>query len=239
MTDQPADPALLARLSGLRDRVAAAAADSSRSPGTVRILLATKTVAPEVIAVALAAGFTLIGENRVQEVVDKAPALAAWHPQTHFIGHLQSNKIGQLLPLVSCVQTVDSASIAGRLDARCAAAARVLDVLVQVNVSGEDSKFGVTVARAPELAEEIVGRANLRLCGYMTIGLNSPDLPAVRAGYSELADLRDRLLARPGFGSATELSMGMSADYPTAIAAGATIVRIGSGAFGARPRPVV
>lgn len=249
-SDAPAD-VLRGRLAEIRERVDAAAVAAGRAPADVRILLATKSQDAATIATAVAAGFPLIGENRVQEVVHKAAALAELLPgvelERHFIGHLQSNKINQLVPLVSCVQTVDSAELAGKLAIRAADDGRRLPVLAQVNVSGEVTKSGVPPERVFELVEAIAAHDALDLRGLMTIGLNSPDAGAVRAGYELLASLRDEIRALAGgragsrtgarIGERTELaalSMGMSNDYELAIAAGATIVRIGSAAFGPR-----
>ncbi len=237
------DGALRRALTEIRDRVAAAAVASGRAPDAVSVLLATKTRTASVIAEAVRAGFPLIGENRVQEVVEKAPELADLLSDTafsrHFIGHLQSNKVNRLLPLIDCVQTVDSAALAAKLAARAHADARRLDVFAQINVSHESSKSGVSPSNAEALVSAIADHAELRLRGLMTIGLNSPDTERVRAGYAELAGLRDRLAGRwadqPAMTSFGELSMGMSGDFEIAIAAGATMVRIGSAAFGARP----
>ncbi len=217
---------VLAVLTSLRERVDAAAVRSGRRPGEVRILLATKTQPAETIIEALQAGFTLIGENRVQEVLDKAAALEPYKPESHFIGHLQKNKINQVLRYVSCIESVDSLELARKLSRDD----RVLDVMMQVNVSGETSKFGFDPESAAAAAREIAELPGLKLRGYMTIGLNSPDLGAVKAGYLQLARLRDEV-ALP---EARELSMGMSGDFEIAIEAGATIVRLGSAVFGAR-----
>lgn len=241
------DADLVQRLHDLRDRVAAAAIAAGRRPEDVQILLATKTQPAATIAAAVSAGFTLIGENRVQEVTAKADELVELLPgirfRRHFIGHLQSNKINQLLPLVDCVESVDSADLAAKLARRVAADGRRLDVLAQVNVSGEDTKAGVPPERVFELVEAIATHDALHLRGLMTIGLNSPDVGAVGAGYRLMASLRDEICAlsggsRGGPGAARVLpvlSMGMSNDFELAIAAGATEVRIGSAAFGARP----
>lgn len=232
---------LLARLDDLQKRVAAAAVAAGRVPSEVRILLATKTQPAGTIAAAIRAGFPLIGENRAQEVLSKRAELAELLPDTafdqHFIGHLQSNKINQVIPLVSCVQSVDSAELAGKLANRAAADGRRLDVLAQLNVSGEPTKAGVPPERAFELVEAIAAHDSLNLRGLMTIGLNSPDQSAVRGGYELLASLGQEIRALSGETQRhqlTELSMGMSGDFEVAIAAGATIVRIGSAAFGPR-----
>lgn len=241
MSDQAVGGAVAERLSRARERVASAAVEAGRDPASVRILLATKTVPPPVIREAFAAGATLIGENRVQEVLAKAAELSDVPHETHFIGHLQSNKVNQLLPHIQCVQTLDTAALASRLQGRLEAIDRRLDVLIQVNVSGEPTKSGVHPDAVRELAAAVADAPRLVLRGFMTIGLNSPDRAAVRAGYRRLAQIRDRALAQgwPAAAAATELSMGMSGDYPDAIAEGATIVRLGSAVFGPRagPRP--
>ncbi|WP_420121260.1 YggS family pyridoxal phosphate-dependent enzyme [Nakamurella sp.] len=225
-----------ARLADVRGRVRAAALAAGRDPAQIRILLATKTLPPAVIRAAIAAGGTLIGENRVQEVLAKADELADVPHETHFIGHLQSNKVTMVLPHISCLQTLDSAALADRLQARLETMDRGLDVLVQVNVSGEATKSGVPPAEVADLVAAIARHPRLVLRGFMTIGLNSPDRAAVRRGYAELAGIRARAAAEgwPGAAVATELSMGMSGDYADAIAEGATIVRLGSAVFGPR-----
>lgn len=236
-TAPDAPPGLVDRLQALRDGVAAAAASSGRAAGDVQILLATKTIDPPVIRAAIAAGFDLIGENRVQEVVAKADDLADLPHHTHLIGHLQSNKVNAVLDHVECVQTVDAVALAERLDRRCSVLDRTLDVMVQVNVSGEQSKSGIAPSEVDALAEAVGRLERLRLIGFMTIGLRSDDRSAVRAGYAELAGIRDRVLASgaPGTAEARHLSMGMSGDYADAIAEGATMIRVGSAVFGARP----
>lgn len=227
---------MLGRLRAVADQAGAAAVASGRHPGDVRLLLATKTIEPARILRVMGAGQTLIGENRVQEVVAKAPELAAVAHECHLIGHLQGNKVNQVLPYVSCVQTVDSAALARRLNARAELLQRTLDVLIQVNVSGEASKSGVSFDDLPALLAEVGQHPALRISGYMTIGLNSPDLDAVRAGYRALTAFRDAALVRglDGAEGATELSMGMSADFAAAIAEGASMVRVGSAVFGRR-----
>ena len=233
----PADDPILQRLSRVRAEVDAAATAVGRSPSEVALLLATKTQPAKRIISALRAGYTLIGENRVQEVVTKAAELASIPHQTHFIGHLQANKINQLLEHVSCLETLDSADLARRLDTRLDARDRRLDVLIQVNVSGEPTKSGVSPDRTLELLASTAEFDRLTVRGFMTVGLNSCDRSAVRAGYRMLAQLRDSAINDrvPGAENATELSMGMSGDFADAVAEGATIVRLGSAVFGPRP----
>lgn len=219
---------LRANLAAVTGRIAAACSEAGRLPGEVRVLLATKTVTPQRILTAIDAGFSLIGENRVDEVLAKAEALSATEHQMHFIGHLQSNKISAVLPHLDCLETLDSPQLAAKLERRLAGTDRVLDVYLQVNVSGEDSKSGVMPGQAAELAAAVANCEHLNAAGLMTIGLNSPDRAAVREGYAQLRGLRDELV--PG----GQLSMGMSGDLETAIAEGATIVRLGRAVFGNR-----
>jgi len=235
----PGDP-ILQRLQRVAAEISKAAVEAGREPADVRLMLATKTQSAERIGTVLRAGYSLLGENRVQEVIAKADELAAFPHEMHFIGHLQANKVNQLIDHITCLQTLDTADLAGRLDSRLESRDRQLDVLIQVNVSGEDTKSGVTPDRALELVAAIARFPRLTVRGFMTIGLNSPDMSAVRAGYRQLAELRDAAIAQgvPGGQNATELSMGMSGDFAVAIAEGATIVRLGSAVFGQRATPV-
>jgi pyridoxal phosphate enzyme (YggS family) len=137
------------------------------------------------------------------------------------------------------VQSVDSPALAERLARRCADLDRTLDVLVQVNVSGEPTKHGAAPQDALDVVRAVAGHDRLRLRGFMTIGANTTDERAVRAGYALLRDLRDKVAgsAEPGTADAVELSMGMSRDLEAAVAEGATVVRVGTAVFGARPAP--
>lgn len=223
------------QIAAVRRRVADAAVAAGRAPGDVELLLATKTLPDDAVRAAVLAGGTLIGENRVQELLAHGAAVADLRPRIHLIGHLQSNKVGALLERsqVACVQSVDSREIADRLSRRCAALGRDLDVMVQVNVSGEATKSGVTPDEAPALAAAVAGLPRLRLVGFMTVGLNSPDRAAVRSGYARLRQVRDVVVG--DLPQARHLSMGMSGDLELAVAEGATIVRVGTAVFGARP----
>ena len=234
--------AISAAIAQVTDRIGAACAAAGRDPRDVALVVATKTVTTERTVEAVRAGAVLLGESRVQDIAAKAPTLAALaeRPRVHMIGRLQSNKINALLragDVVTCVETVDSLSLAQALGSRAAAAGRILDVLVQVNVSGEETKAGATPDDAVALATAVAVVPGLRLRGLMTIGANSRDAVLVRAGYARLRELRDAVLASgaPGTEEATELSMGMSADLELAIAEGATIVRVGTAILGARP----
>lgn len=235
-------PAISAAIAQVTARIEDACAAARRDPRDVALVVATKTVTTDRTVEAVQAGALLLGESRVQDIAAKAPTLAALaeRPRVHMIGRLQSNKINALLragDVVTCLETVDSLALAQALGSRVAAAGRIIDVLVQVNVSGEETKAGATPDDAVALATAVAVVPGLRLRGLMTIGLNSPDADAVRAGYARLRELRDAVLASgaPGTEDATELSMGMSADLELAIAEGATIVRVGTAILGARP----
>ncbi len=243
------DAAVAERLARVRVRIAAAEVAAGRPTGSVRLLLATKTLdAPTVRAALLAdmagaattagrARRVLVGENRVQELVVKAPELTDLSPELHLIGPLQSNKVNAALRWASCVQSVDSLDLAERLARRSTETDRTLDVLVQVNVSGEPTKHGVAPELAAELARAVATTDGLRLRGFMTIGANTRDEGTVRAGYAALRRIRDEITTSgaPGTAEAAELSMGMSRDLEMAITEGATIVRVGTAVFGPRP----
>lgn len=224
------------RWGAVQHRVAAAARDAGRDPRDVAILLASKTMPVAVVRAAALAGATLLGENRVQELVAKAPELVDLAPTWHVIGPLQSNKVNAALRWATCVQTVGDLALATRLSRRCEAVERDLDVMVQVNVSGEPTKAGVAPQTAVDLALAVGGLPRLRLTGLMTIGARSDDPAPVRAGFALLRGLRDEIAASgaPGCGEVTELSMGMSGDLELAVAEGATVVRVGSAVFGPR-----
>ncbi|MEZ0447293.1 YggS family pyridoxal phosphate-dependent enzyme [Cellulomonas sp. ICMP 17802] len=241
MGDAPDRHTIAGRLAEVRRRVAAAAVTAGRDPADVRILLATKTQPAELVRAALAADRdaraadpalapVLVGENRVQELVAKGPELAGL-AGLHLIGPLQSNKVNAAVRWASCIESVATRELAERLSARTTDA---LDVYVQVNVSGEATKHGVAPDDAVALARSVAALPRLRVAGLMTVGARSDDPGAVRAGYALLRSLRDEIVAA-GTQTATELSMGMSGDLELAIAEGATLVRVGSAVFGARP----
>lgn len=223
------------RFAELRARIDRLTHEAGRDD-SVDILLAVKTHSAATIRGAIEAGGQLIGHNRAQELIATEPDLADIDHETHFIGMLQSNKVNQVLRHATCVQSVHTARLAERLARAAANRERTLDVYVQVNTSGEETKSGVAPEAATDLAAHVGTLPNLRLRGLMTIGTNSPDAGVVRASYDALAALRDEILSSgdPGTDRARELSMGMSGDLPIAIAAGATMVRVGSALFGER-----
>ena len=225
-----------AAIARTRQRIEDAALAAHRDPTDIRLLLAVKGQPADVVREAVEAGGSLLGHNRAQELAALAPLLADLPHEAHFIGHLQSNKVNLVLPWVQCVQSVDRPALATRLDRRASRAGRLLDVFVEVNTSGEATKFGAPPAEALALVAAVAACPRLRLRGLMTIGANSADLGMVRASFEQLAQLRDDVLASglPGTSEARELSMGMSADLELAVAAGSTMVRVGTAVFGAR-----
>jgi PLP dependent protein len=236
---EPVAAEIRSNLASVNGRIESACASAGREPGEVRLLLATKTVEPARVRIAIEAGADLVAENRVQEVRPKFEALSDLDYERHFIGHLQSNKINALVPYVSCIQSLDRLSLARKLQKRLEREGETREVLLQVNTSREDSKFGLDPEALESFAEEVSRLDALRIRGLMTIGLFTDDLELARPGLRLLRELRDRVRERglKGVGM-EELSMGMSSDLEVAIEEGATIVRVGSAVFGSRPPAV-
>lgn len=230
-------PDVVANLAAVRRRIDDAARAAGRDPSEIALLLAVKGQPVATVRAAVAAGCPLLGHNRAQELVATAPLLADLPHEMHFIGHLQSNKVTQVLPWVTCVESVDRPALLLRLDRAAGRAGRVLHVFLQINTSGEATKFGAAPQDALALAAAVGACPNLRLRGLMTIGANTSDETAVGRSFQALADLRDAVVAsgEPGTGAARELSMGMSRDLEAAVAAGSTLVRVGTAVFGPRP----
>lgn len=225
-------------LATVRQRINTACERAGRSPDEVRLLLATKTVDPGRIRLAIEAGATLVAENRVQEVRPKFEALQDLDYERHFIGHLQSNKINALVPYVSCIQSVDRWSLARKLQNRLDREGRQMEILLQVNTSGEESKFGLQPGDLPDFARRVAGLDALKVRGLMTIGLFAVDPEHARPSLRRLRELRDEVREMNLDGVAMdELSMGMSGDMEVAIEEGATIVRVGTAVFGKRDTP--
>lgn len=225
-------------LGRLRDRIGDAAARSGRSPQEVRLVLVTKTVSPERVCEAIAAGQRDLGENKVQEGRGKAEALAGEPVRWSMIGHLQSNKVKDVLRFADEVQSLDRLSLAAALEKRLQHLGRGLDVLVQVNTSDEASKYGLVPEEVPGFLSELARFDALRPRGFMTLARFTPDTDEVRRCFRLLRAVRDRARQEAPQGEAlAELSMGMSGDFEVAIEEGATVVRVGQAVFGARPLP--
>ncbi len=217
-----------------------AAIAAGRLPDTVRVLAVSKTQPIDVIHAALEAGITALGENYAQEFKDKASRLTSGAlPNTaewHFIGHLQTNKVKMIAPYVSCIHSVDSARLAQEISKAASALGRTIDVLLQVNTSGEESKSGCEPHEIYALAEAALKEPNIRVRGLMTIAAFSDDAEFVRPMFRLLRSLRDELRTRFPETSFDELSMGMSGDYAAAIQEGSTIIRVGTAIFGEREK---
>ena len=214
------------RLSAVRSRIAAACEHAGRAPSDVTLVAVTKTHPIEVVGEAVEAGLTDLGENRAQEFVPKAEAAAAigLSPRWHFIGHLQRNKVRQVLPHAVVLHSVDSERLIAEIERR---ATRPLACYLEVNVSGEASKAGIAPDALPSLLRAASEATNVELAGLMTVAPRVDDPEQVRPVFQRLRELAQ------SHGLAG-LSMGMTDDYAVAIEEGATVVRVGRAIFGDR-----
>lgn len=222
-------------------RIHNAAEAAGRDPSEIKLLLATKTRSVEEINYALSLGYGLIGENRAQELVEKAPHLSnslnneIMPRETHFIGTLQGNKVNEVTQIADTIQTVDRIRIARRIHNYALKNHLKRSILIQVNCSGEESKQGLAPDELLPFLKELTPFTTLTVRGLMTIGLNSDNPDAVRKGFALLRQLKEKAQAEGLLSAdANELSMGMSGDLELAIAEGATIIRVGSDIFGPR-----
>lgn len=227
------------RLAQIQQRIADACARAGRAPGSVVLLPVSKTFDVDAIREAMALGLNRFGENKTQEIRQKAAALAGQGLEWVLIGHLQTNKSKDAARDATEVQSLDRPDLAEALHRRLLNEGRTLDVLVQVKTSAEPSKFGMAVEDVPAFLRRIAAEfPTLKVKGLMTLAVNSPDPEAVRACFRALRELRDRLRAEDIAGiSLDRLSMGMSGDFELAIEEGSTEVRIGTAIFGARTYP--
>lgn len=222
-------------LQEIRTRIRAAAERVDRNPEDITLVAVTKTQPVERIREAIAAGVTHMGENRVQEFEAKKPHLTDLDVTYHMIGHLQTNKVKTVVPDFHWIHSVDRVKLGREIQKHAEKLDRHVDVLIQVNTSGEDSKFGTTPKKTEALVRQIAEFPNIRIHGLMTIAAFLDDAEAVRPMFRQLKQLADRIrdLALPNV-NMTHLSMGMTNDYEVAIEEGATMVRIGTAIFGAR-----
>ena len=216
-------------------RIASACSRSGHPSSGVTLVAVTKTVPVERIRAAVEAGFTVLGENRVQEAAPKIAELGRERAGWHLIGPLQSNKAARAIDLFDVVETVHSIALARRLDRVAADHGRAeVPVLIEVNVDADPGKSGYEVGRVEADLVELVDLLRLRLLGLMTVGRLTTDPEQARPTFRRLRELSERLRARePRLGDA--LSMGMSDDFEVAVEEGATIVRLGRVIFGERP----
>lgn len=226
---------IAANLTTVRQRIASACARAGRDPASVRLLPVSKTVDEARIRMAVAADCHELGENKVQEAQHKAEAMVDLDVHWSVIGHLQTNKARYVARFASEFQALDSLRVAEALDRRLQAEGRALDVLVQVNTSGEASKFGLPPEDVARFVSALPAFTSLRVRGLMTLAVFSADPARVRPCFVRLRELRARLRQQAPAGVAMEeLSMGMSGDFELAIEEGATVVRVGQAIFGAR-----
>lgn len=224
-------------LSQVRARIESAARASGRDPASVRLVAVSKTQPARAVREAYAAGQRDFGENYVQELVQKAEELRdLTELRWHLIGHLQRNKAKQVAALLQLMHTVDSAPLAHELARRVAANAdgRRLSVLIEVSIAGEEQKHGVAPENLAELCDAVEALPALALSGLMCVPPLGPDPAATRPYFEKLAALREQHGGRTRL---PELSMGMTHDLEQAVAAGATLVRVGTAIFGARAYP--
>lgn len=222
------------RLNGIRERIGAACGRCGRSPESVTIVAVAKTHGPDAVCEAAAAGIEIVGENRVQEAQQKiaqCPSTLRWH----MVGHLQSNKSAIAVMLFDMIHSVDSAKLLERLDSDAGEAGKRLPVCIEVNVSGESSKFGLAPDAVPAVLRVAQGLSRVDVVGLMTIPPFTPDPEGARQFFRRLRECRDRWREECGAGLDT-LSMGMSHDFDVAIEEGATMIRLGTALFGERPR---
>jgi pyridoxal phosphate enzyme (YggS family) len=229
----------------VRQRIASAAVRSGRSADDVILVAVTKTHAPEEMQEAIIGGCTDIGENKVQEITDKYDIMGSWAEKNekkpnikwHMIGHLQRNKVKYIMDKVCLIHSVDSLRLAEEISRRAEAAGGTMDVLIQVNAAGEDSKFGTSSDEAEGLVRETREKCRgVRVRGLMSIAPAADDPEDIRRYFREVKQIYDRIAGDGAAGGSdfSILSMGMTGDYEVAVEEGSTLVRVGTGIFGPR-----
>ena len=231
----PTYESFVSRADAVRDEIRAACQQAGRDPESVELLAVTKTHGPWAPAYAARYGLRGVGENRVQEAIEKIPQVDPSAPPLRWelIGHLQSNKARVAAAHFQRVQSVDSIKLLTRLDRAAAEVGHQLAVLLQINAGNDPAKFGADLADSPALLEHALACEHLQIDGLMTIAPLSDDLAVAERTFANLRTLRDDLSARFAI-PLKELSMGMSGDLAAAIAAGSTQVRVGTALFGSR-----
>jgi pyridoxal phosphate enzyme (YggS family) len=226
-------------LHDVRTRIDAAASRAGRAPGDVRLVAVSKTFSADHVRGAHAAGQRDFGENKVQEALQKISETADIQVRWHLIGHLQSNKAKKAAGPFACIHSIDSIELLARLDAAAAGEGASPEILVQVDLAGEATKFGADVSAARRLLDAALAARAVRLAGLMLIPPWNEDQEQTRPWFVRLRELRDRWLAEGVPAAALRhLSMGMSHDFEAAIEEGATLVRVGTAIFGKRT-PVI
>ena len=225
-------------IESVRNRIEAAAAAAGRLPGEITLVAASKTNSAERVAEAIAAGITVCGENRVQEMLEKKSLGAYDGAQLHFIGHLQKNKVRQVVGQCALIQSVDSVELLSLINLRAAELGICQDVLLEINIAGEASKSGMEPAALPLVLEAAAKFPFIRVRGLMSIPPISLENGGNRAYFARMHKLFvDNSVKKYDNISMDFLSMGMSGDFEDAIAEGSNMVRVGSAIFGARIYP--
>jgi pyridoxal phosphate enzyme (YggS family) len=220
-----------ANLAAVRNRIQRAAEGAGRDPALIQLVAVTKTVGPDAIREAVDCGVSIIGENRVAEAAEKHTEIGA-SVEWHMVGHLQSRKAKAAVDMFDMVQSVESISTAGALQKRCADAGRNMRVLIEVNTSGEDQKYGIAPGAAESLVREVAAMDHLQIEGLMTMAAFVPEPEQVRPSFRLLRELAETLKEKQiGNANYDVLSMGMTNDFEVAIEEGSTMVRIGTAIF--------
>ena len=215
----------------IQDRVRDAARKCDRNPAEIRLVAVTKTVERDMVEAAYAAGVRDFGENRVQDMRQKFEDPVGPDAVVHLIGHLQTNKARDAVRYCQIVESVDRTSLVDALQRRCEIEKKDLDILLQINVAGEEQKHGCSPDDAPALIEHLLQQSRLRLRGLMTIAPLVDDPETTRPVFAGLQELRDDLQRKYPEAPLDELSMGMTNDYWVAIEEGATMIRLGRAIF--------
>ena len=222
------------RLATINDRIRQAAAAAVRAPESVRLVAVSKTHPADRVREAVACGQAVFGENYIQEARDKVAALYDTPAQWHFIGHLQTNKAKYAVRLFELIHSVDSLRLAEAINKEAAKTGKTQRILIQVNISGEETKSGTAPEETRELVRKAIALPHLRVEGLMTMPPYFDDPVRARPFFRRLREIRDAIVAAAPGHPLPELSMGMTGDFETAIAEGATLVRIGTAIFGER-----
>lgn len=216
----------------IRRRITLACKSAGRKPEDVSLIAVTKTWNSSMVEAVIQAGVPDIGENYVQEMLEKHKTLGSSNILWHYIGHLQTNKVKYIAPWIYMIHAVDSFALGKEISKRALQAGRTIPVLVEVNTTGEESKYGVAPGAALPLIRELADLQNISVAGFMTIGPFLPDPEQSRPAFRMLRELRQNVQAN-GF-KMPHLSMGMTNDFEVAIQEGATMVRVGTAIFGKR-----
>jgi len=224
----------------IQEKIRNACMAAGRNPDSVTLIAVSKTFGFHEIEEAVRAGVLDIGENYVQEITEKRHRVPEPNIRWHFIGHLQSNKVKHIAEWVHLIHAVDNENVAAEIQKRGLILGKVIGILIEVNTSGESSKFGVAPRKAIEFARRISTQSNLKVQGLMTVGPFLPDAAQSRPSFRLLKTVFDEINSAHVFQEPMKhLSMGMTHDFTVAIEEGSTMVRIGTAIFGTRPKPNV